>query len=1204
MTTTSPRSPRPPRPSHSPPPLARSSGRHRGRRHAVLATLTAAALALTLATPAAGATPTAARATAGTTTGLTLAADADAPTALARPVVLATYADETPALPAQVEVTTGGGTTRLGDVVWDVDDYVFDAHYRSVAVTGTVEGALPVEAQVEVVPRGVEYFVDSGAVTSTPPFDAVAALAGTTGDGTLRHTVADQQTTTGWGYVDDGDTSVGVRASTNPLDKDAGGLWARGSGAGSQPIVYRLPLEAGEHTVTAGFREWWSGPRTMSVTLVSPSGARSVVSPGVVVSNAAGRTTAMVSATVTVDEPGVSELRVERAAGTEAPTLGWFAVAAGRVDVDTAPVVVAAPTITPGDGAYSTAQTVTVASPTAGASVYVTTDGSEPSRSNGSLYTEPFVLDSTTTVKARAYRNGTASAVATSRLSIELVPEDGYEAVPVGRTWFDTAGNPIQAHGGGFLEKDGWYYWVGENKAHDGAVLLGVSLYRSQDLKNWEYVKELVTQDTAPELVDSKWERPKLVYNAKTDMFVLWGHWERAGDYSASHLVVATSPTVDGDYTFVKHFRPGVGEVSTEHEDPTYTGDDGLWGYGSRDFTVFKDPDSDKAYLLSSEDHTSMRLYPLTDDYADVDWEASFPVFEGQGREAPAVVKIGEYYLAFTSGQSGWYPNQTRVAWTKDIADPDGWSEPVLVGNNTSFYSQPTFVMTIDRQDGGREYVYMGDRWNSKKLGTSTYVWLPLSIDPADPSTVSLDYRPAWSLDSATGAIDYPEDVLVSEGKPVTADAVDEAHAASVANDGSSTNTATWGDSSAYFQPTGVPFSWTVDLEEVQDLSRVDLSFRSYNGSESYHGYTVSGSVDGSTWTQLVGQLGNTTVGFTSDPLAGQYRYVRLDVAQVVNSHNGNAAAWAAGLVEVQVYAHEEEAQAAETVTIDLPAPAASGWHTTAPVLTVTRDDGQAGPAVPQTTEDDVAPQAAEGDTVVQAAERDVAAAAAGPGAEYRLDGGPWTAWTEPVVVGDGARVVEARATDDGVPSTAVSRAEVAVDTTAPTVAIVVDDARLLTVEATDATSGVARVEVSFDGAGWVALEAPVQLGAAATVVRARAVDVAGLVSLLEEASVPAAVVDPEPTVDPTDGPTAPGEPTAPPTDPGTGTAAGGQGTVGSGTVDATPEATTSTTSGLAATGAGVVVAALAALLLAAAGALVVARRRAPGGTPEPDDRG
>ena len=1119
MTTTSPRARPVPLPDHS----ARTASR---RRRPLLAALLATTLATTLAAPAGA---------------LLLAPDADAPTALASAVVVATYTDETPDLPAQVEVTTSSGGTRSADVAWDTAEYVFDQHYRSTKVSGTVEGTLVVEAQVETVPHDLVYLVDSGGVASTPPFDAVAALAGAAGDGTLLNAVADRQATTGWGYLNDGNAYVGTRASTDLFDKDAGGLYARGSGATSKPIVYRLPLDAGTYTVTAGFREWWSGPRTMKVTMVSPTGAVSVVAPSVAVSNASGNTSKMVSATVAAGETGTWELRVEIAGGSEAPVLGWFAVAAGTVDVDTAPVVVATPIITPAAGSFSTAQTVTVANPTPGATVYVTTDGSEPSRTHGTVYTAPFIVDRTTTVKARAVRNGTASAVATTVLKIDLIPDDGYEAVPVGKTWYDTDGAPIQAHGGGFLEKDGWYYWVGENKTHNGAVLLGVSLYKSQDLKNWTYVKDLVTQATAPELIDSKWERPKLVYNELTDTFVLWGHWERAGDYAASHLVVATSKTVDGDYTFVKHFRPGVGEVATHEADPTYAGTDGKWGYGSRDFTVFKDPDSDDAYLVSTEDHTSMRVYKLTDDYTDVDWETSYPLFKGQGREAPALVKIGEYYLVFTSGQSGWYPNQTRVAWTRDISDPDGWSDLALVGNNTSFYSQPTNIMTIDRQDGGREYIYMGDRWNSKELGASTYVWLPLSIDPADPSTVSLDFRPAWSLDTATGSIDYPQDQLVSEGRPVTADAIDAAHAGSVANDGAYTNTAPWGDSSNYFQPTGVPFSWMVDLEEVRDLSRVDLSFRSYNGSESYHAYTVSGSLDGTTWTQLVGALGNTTVGFTSDPLAGQYRYVRLDVAQVTNSHNGNAAAWAAGLVEVQVYAHEEEAVAPATVTIDLPAPAATGWFTTPPSVVVTLHGGS--------------PRAR---AIV--------------GAEYRLDGGGWTPYSAPVLVDDGKHVVEARATEGGVPSSVIVRADLSVDTSAPTVAIDVSDSRRLTVTGADTGSGVELVEYALDGGLWVTASTPTLLPDGVVRVQARATDVAGLVSEVREVSVPAA-----------------GQPSAPTTDPD----APAEVPAGAGTSGGTISGTVSVASGLAATGTSLILAVIAALSVVTGVTLVAVRRRA-----------
>ena len=449
---------------------------------------------------------------------------------------------------------------------------------------------------------------------------------------------------------------------------------------------------------------------------------------------------------------------------------------------------------------------------------------------------------------------------------------------------------------------------MGENKSHNGANLHAVSLYRSQDLVNWDFVNDIVTPRTTDvcqsgsyEGSSCKIERPKLVYNEATDQFVMWGHWETADSYAASHLIVATSPTIDGDYTVVRNFRPGAGHVHTEEADPTYTGDDELWGYGSRDFTVFKDPDSDDAYLVGSQDHVSMRLYKLTDDYTDVEWETSYPLFEGARREAPAVVKVGDRFTIITSAQSGWYPNQALYATTTDITDPDSWTGLRPVGNNTTFYSQPTNIMTVENTNGGREYVYMGDRWNRHALGSSTYVWLPLEI--ADDGAVTLDYRPAWSLDAANGTVSNPQPDLVSESQPVTAITADRAYAPAAANDGLAFNNNTSGDNTNYYKPAGVPFSWTVDLEETRDLDRVDLAWRAYNGSETYSEYTVSGSHDGLNWTVLADRRANRTVGFTSDQLEGEYRYVRVDVTRVVNDHNGNDAAWAAGLVEVQVYA-------------------------------------------------------------------------------------------------------------------------------------------------------------------------------------------------------------------------------------------------------------------------------------------------------------
>src|SRR5699024_2373351 len=114
-------------------------------------------------------------------------------------------------------------------------------------------------------------------------------------------------------------------------------------------------------------------------------------------------------------------------------------------------------------------------------------------------------------------------------------------------------------------------------------------------------------------------------------------HWEEAHNYNQGNVVVAVSDTVDGDYEYVYRFQP--------------------LGHASRDFTVFQDDDGE-AYLFSStRNNFDMNVYRLTDDYLYVE-ELLYTLFPGQHREAPAITKKDGMYYYFTSGASGWYPNQ------------------------------------------------------------------------------------------------------------------------------------------------------------------------------------------------------------------------------------------------------------------------------------------------------------------------------------------------------------------------------------------------------------------------------------------------------------------------------------------------------------------------------------------------------------------
>jgi len=117
-----------------------------------------------------------------------------------------------------------------------------------------------------------------------------------------------------------------------------------------------------------------------------------------------------VSATVTL-AAGTQTLRVY--AMTNGWNLNWLNIA-----LSGAAQQAAAPTFAPGAGTYASAQNVTIASATAGATIKYTTDGSTPTAASAT-YTGPINVASTTTLKAIATKAGmTDSAVSTAAFTI------------------------------------------------------------------------------------------------------------------------------------------------------------------------------------------------------------------------------------------------------------------------------------------------------------------------------------------------------------------------------------------------------------------------------------------------------------------------------------------------------------------------------------------------------------------------------------------------------------------------------------------------------------------------------------------------------------------------------------------------------------------------------------------------------------------
>jgi hypothetical protein len=85
-------------------------------------------------------------------------------------------------------------------------------------------------------------------------------------------------------------------------------------------------------------------------------------------------------------------------------------------------IYVATPKIIPNGGSFETSVIVTLTTSTPGATIYYTTDGSEPTTSS-SKYTTPFTLDFTATVKAKAFKTGCTDS-GTAKADFEIYVDD------------------------------------------------------------------------------------------------------------------------------------------------------------------------------------------------------------------------------------------------------------------------------------------------------------------------------------------------------------------------------------------------------------------------------------------------------------------------------------------------------------------------------------------------------------------------------------------------------------------------------------------------------------------------------------------------------------------------------------------------------------------------------------------------------------
>lgn len=349
-----------------------------------------------------------------------------------------------------------------------------------------------------------------------------------------------------------------------------------------------------------------------------------------------------------------------------------------------------------------------------------------------------------------------------------------YHSFRPGKVWLDTEGKRIQAHGGSVLFHDGVFYWYGENKAGITGYATGekcpdwhhgVSLYSSHDLYNWENRGVIMVDNENPDspfYPTKLMDRPHILYNEKTGLFVLWAKCA-GNDFSTSGLGVCVSEDITGPFRFLHFIIPH----------PYHAGDFDLVAEGGR------------AYILYENPHDSMICQTLTDDYTDLTDEVTAHIPMPQPpytREAPAYFRRGSRQFLLTSGTTGYFPNPSEVYEMHGFHGEWGGLGDPCRGDveHTSFRSQ--FSSVFRHPTVPDLYIALGDRWltdlpvpmpdfcdlfrrmfdpqqrdplppdfdfhvySANDTSEADYVWLPIRFTPE--GTPFIVWRDEWTVEN------------------------------------------------------------------------------------------------------------------------------------------------------------------------------------------------------------------------------------------------------------------------------------------------------------------------------------------------------------------------------------------------------------------------------------------------------------------------
>lgn len=318
--------------------------------------------------------------------------------------------------------------------------------------------------------------------------------------------------------------------------------------------------------------------------------------------------------------------------------------------------------------------------------------------------------------------------------------------------WLDNEGHPIYSQGGGIFRfpdpetHEMHYYWYGAHyagaetyyahpvAANDDYRLISVTCYRSDNLKDWEFIGDVFSPDCLKDYPQPEWlGRLGVAYLKEIRKYVL------VIQYNKSVLfALCDTPTGLFKPDNILDMTPMIGTPNTG------------------DQTVFIDDDG-TPYLCYSYGNGRSKSYISTIGVKEnkVTLLDCHCIGQGAGREGNCMFRYQDKYYVCASDLYGWNASNVYYYCSNDIFGPyEPANTMALMPGAEADYGHVTqtgFFFNIKGKEQ-ETVVYCGDRWcDFAGNGVGYNQWFPVSFNTESGNVPVFNSWSEWVLNPTTG---------------------------------------------------------------------------------------------------------------------------------------------------------------------------------------------------------------------------------------------------------------------------------------------------------------------------------------------------------------------------------------------------------------------------------------------------------------------